>query len=500
MSKSLISVFTRKKMPSEGKGGKLRACLSAWDLTLLGIGAIIGTGIFVLTGVAAATQAGPAVVLSFVVSGLACAFAALAYAELSSSVGGCGSAYGYSYAAFGELIAWIIGWDLILEYGVAVAAVANGWAGYFKNGLEAIGFGLPAMLTKGPLAQVAPEVLADPVLSQLPENACDIRLFDLCYHSTGAIMNAPAVGIILVLMGLLIVGVKESARINAYMVFIKLLTIAVFLGVGIFHLKPELWSPFMPFGWFETLPDGKTVGVLAAASVVFFAYVGFDAVSTAVEEAKDPARDVPVGILASLAFCTVIYIVVSAFLTGLVPYGDLNVSSPVAHALKQIGINWAAALVATGVITGLTTVMLVLYYGLTRILLSMSRDGLLPPFFGAVDEKRQTPVHNTVICGIIMAAMAGVVPLGVLAELVNIGTLFAFVLVCGGVIVLRVTKPDMKRPFKTPGGLIIPILGVVSCLALIAFLPLVTHVRFIIWLALGMVIYFAYSMRHSHQK
>lgn len=497
---SLLSALTRKKMPTMGEGSRLRACLGAWDLTLLGVGAIIGTGIFVLTGVAAATQAGPAVVLSFVVSGLACAFAALAYAELSASVGGCGSAYGYSYAAFGEFMAWIIGWDLILEYGVAVAAVANGWAGYFKNGLEAIGLGLPTSLTMGPLAQVSEKVLADPALSALPENSCDVRFLDFCYHATGGVVNFPAVAIILILMALLIVGVKESARINAAMVFVKLLTITVFLGVGFFNIKPELWSPFMPFGWFDHVEGGGTVGVLAAASVVFFAYVGFDAVSTAVEEAKNPARDVPIGILSSLVFCTVIYIVVSAVLTGIVPYTDLNVSSPVSHALQLLGINWASALVATGVITGLTTVMLVLYYGLTRIILSMARDGLLPPFFSKVDDKRQTPVHNTVVCGIIMAVMAGFIPLGVLAELVNIGTLAAFVLVCGGVLVLRLKQPDMPRPFKTPGGLAVPVLGILSCGALIAFLPFVTHIRFVAWLALGVMIYFLYSMRHSRLK
>lgn len=457
-------LFRRKQVTSGGMG--LKRCLGAFDLTLLGIGAIIGTGIFVLTGVAAATQAGPAVVLSFVVAGIACAFAALAYSELSASVGGCGSAYGYSYAAFGELIAWIIGWDLILEYGVAVAAVANGWSGYFNNALTAIGLGLPEMLTKGPFA--------------------------------GGIVNLPAVVIILMLMGLLIVGVKESARINAAMVFVKLLTITVFLAVGILHVNPDNWSPFMPFGWFDHTVDGKTVGVLAGASLVFFAYVGFDAVSTAVEEAKDPQKDVPIGILASLIFCTLIYIVVSGFLTGMIPYTELNVSSPVAFALQQVGVNWASALVATGVITGLTTVMLVLYYGLTRIITAIAQDGLLPPFFAKVDEKTKTPVRTTVMCGVVMAVMAGFIPLGALAELVNVGTLAAFVLVCGGVIVLRRLHPDMPRPFKMPGGIVLPVLGVISCGALIAFLPFVTHLRFLLWLALGLAIYFAYSYRHSH--
>lgn len=460
----MLKALFRKK-PVTDHNSEMKRCLSAFDLTLLGVGAIIGTGIFVLTGVAAATQAGPAVVLSFVFAGIACAFAALAYSELASSVGGCGSAYGYSYAAFGEFIAWIIGWDLILEYGVAVAAVANGWSGYFNNALTAIGLGLPEMLTKGPYV--------------------------------GGLFNLPAVAIILILTWLLIIGIKESARLNAAMVFVKLLTIAVFVGVAIFHVQPENWSPFMPFGWFEHLPDGKTIGVLSAASLVFFAYVGFDAVSTAVEEAKNPQRDVPIGILASLIFCTIIYIIVSGLLTGIVPYPDLNVSSPVAHALQQIGVNWASALVATGVITGLTTVMLVLFYGLTRIILAISRDGLIPPFFSKIDDRTQTPVRTTLLCGILIAIMAGFVPFGALAELVNIGTLSAFVLVCIGVIVLRFTHPDMERPFKMPWGITLPVLGVLSCGALILFLPSHTYWRFALWLAAGMVIYFAYSYRHS---
>ncbi len=452
----------------------LKQVLNAWDLTLLGIGAIIGTGIFVLTGHAAATQAGPAVVLSFVVAGFACAFAALAYAELAASVGGCGSAYGYSYAAFGELIAWIIGWDLVLEYGVSVAAVANGWSGYFNNFLGAVGLSLPDVLTKGPFAVDPVTKLASP-----------------------GIVNLPAVAIILALMAMLIVGVKESAKLNAAMVFIKLLTICVFVGVAIFHVQPALWDPFMPFGWFDHGADGKPVGILAGASLVFFAYVGFDAVSTAVEETRNPQRDVPIGILSSLAFCTVIYIIVSGLLTGIVSYTELNVSSPVAHALELLGINWATWLVSTGVIFGLSTVMLVLYYGLTRIIFAMSRDGLLPAMLGSVNGKTHTPVKSTVICGVIMAVMAGFIPLGALAELVNIGTLAAFVLVCGGVIVMRIKHPDMPRPFKAPFGIVLPVLGVLSCGALIAFLPWETHLRFVLWLAVGMVIYFAYSIKHS---
>jgi APA family basic amino acid/polyamine antiporter len=448
--------------------------LGAFDLTLLGIGAIIGTGIFVLTGVAAATASGPAVVLSFMVAGLACAFAALCYSELAASVGGSGSAYGYSYAAFGELIAWIIGWDLILEYGVAVAAVANGWSGYFNNALQAIGLGLPHSLTHGPFAVDAATGLANP-----------------------GIVNLPAMLIIFMLMFLLIQGARESARLNAAMVFIKLLTIFVFVAVGIFHVQPDNWSPFMPFGWFSHNELGAPIGILAGASIVFFAYVGFDAVSTAVEESKNPQRDVPIGILCSLAFCTLIYVIVSALLTGMVHYTELNVSFPVSFALERVGVTWASALVATGVITGLTTVMLVLYYALTRVISAMSRDGLIAPFFGKVSEKTQTPVRATIMCGVIMAIMAGFMPLGALAELVNIGTLSAFILVCFGVMVLRKTRPDMPRPFRIPFGNLIPVLGVLSCGALIAFLPTETHLRFIIWLLLGFVIYFSYGYRKS---
>jgi APA family basic amino acid/polyamine antiporter len=463
----MSQLFRRKLHNADLQDSGLKKCLGAFDLTLLGIGAIIGTGIFVLTGVAAATQAGPAVVLSFIVAGVACTFAALAYAELSASVGGCGSAYGYSYAAFGELIAWIIGWDLILEYGVSVAAVAVGWSGYFNNGLTAIGLGLPDYLMRGPFGE------------------------------NPGIVNLPAAAIILILMGLLCAGVKESAKLNAAMVFVKLLTIAVFVAVAMFHVNPENWSPFIPYGWFSHDAAGKPIGFLAGASLVFFAYVGFDAVSTAVEEAKNPKRDVPIGILSSLVFCTLIYIIVSGLLTGIVKYDQLNVPSPVAHALQLLGLNWASALVATGVISGLTTVMLVLYYALTRVILGIARDGLISPFFAKVHPKTQTPVRTTVLCGLFMAVMAGFVPFTALAELVNIGTLAAFVLVCAGVIALRRTHPDMPRPFKMPGGIVLPVLGVLSCGALIAFLPWETHLRFVLWLAAGLIIYFAYGIRHS---
>jgi APA family basic amino acid/polyamine antiporter len=462
-----MKALIRKKVttPDDFNGSGLHRCLTALDLTMLGIGAIIGTGIFVLTGIAAATQSGPAVILSFVVAGIACTFAALSYSELAASVGGCGSAYGYSYAAFGELFAWIIGWDLLLEYAVAVAAVANGWSGYFNNALTALGMGLPANLINAPVK--------------------------------GGLVNLPAALIVLVLTVLLAVGVKQSARFNAFMVMVKLTTIAVFIAVAIFNIHPENWSPFMPYGWFGHSADGHPVGVFAGAALVFFAYVGFDAVSTAAEEARDPQKDLPIGIVASLAICTIIYIVVSGLLTAIVPYTQLNVSSPVAHALQLLGINWASGLVAAGVITGLTTVMLVLYYGLTRIIFAMSRDGLLPPFLSAIHPHTRTPVRVIVICGILMSIIAGFIPLGDLAELVNIGTLAAFVMVCLGAIVLRILHPDMHRPFRTPMSPLFPILGMLSCSMLMAALPVVTWIRFIVWLGIGLVIYFAYSIHQS---
>ncbi len=443
----------------------MKRCLSAFDLVLLGIGCIIGTGIFVLTGIAAATLAGPGVVLSFVIAGIACTFAALCYAELAASLGGCGSAYGYSYVTLGELMAWIIGWMLILEYGIATAAVANGWSGYFNNALTAIGLPLPFALTHAPIQ--------------------------------GGIINLPAAAIVLILASLLVIGAKQSSQFNSALVFVKLLTIAVFVGVAVFHVNPALWDPFLPFGWSGTGADGKPIGVLAGAAIVFFAYIGFDAVSTAAEEAKNPQRDVPLGIIGSLIICTIIYIVVSGLLTGIVSYKELNVSSPVAHALQLLGINWASALVATGVITGLTTVMLVLYFGLTRIIFAMSRDGLLPPFLGELNVKTQTPVRVIILCGLIISGVAGFVPLGDLAELVNIGTLGAFVMVCICVIVSRVTQPDLKRPFKMPFKLLLPVLGILSCGLLMVYLPLVTWQRFGIWLAIGLGIYFSYSMRNS---
>ena len=453
-----------KAIEGHGHTG-LKKCLSAFDLALLGIGCAIGTGIFVLTGIAAATQSGPAVVLSFIIAAVASAFAALSYAELAASVGGSGSAYGYSYVAFGEFIAWVMGWILLLEYGVGAAAVANGWSGYFINTLSNFNIVLPEALTKAPML--------------------------------GGLINLPAFAIIWLLTILLMVGVKESARFNNIIVVIKLSTIAIFIALASLHLNTDNWHPFMPFGWFSTLEDGKNIGVLAGASLVFFAYFGFDAVSTAAEEAKNPQRDLPIGLLASLAFCTIIYIIVSALLTGIVPYSELNVSSPVAFALTKIGYTWASTLVATGVLAGLITVLLVLLYGLTRILFSMSRDGLISPVFSQVNPDRQTPTKIILMCGAIVSIVAGFIPLGELAETVNIGTLASFVMVCVGVIVLRKRQPHLKRPFKNPWNPLIPSLGILSCGALMTFLPAVTWMRFGIWILIGVVVYFVYSMHHS---
>lgn len=457
---------TRTQSHEDLADSGLKRCLGAFDLTLLGIGAIIGTGIFVLTGIAAATQSGPAVILSFAIAGVACGFAALSYSELASSLGGCGSAYGYSYSAFGELIAWIIGWNLLMEYGMSVAAVANGWSGYFVNALQAMGIEFPAALASAP--------------------------------SKGGIVNLPAALIVLALTALLVSGVKESARMNAAMVAIKLVTIVVFLAVCTRHVDPSNWSPFMPFGWFERAVDGHTSGVLAGAAMVFFAYIGFDAVTTAAEEARRPQRDLPIGIIGSLVFCTFFYIAVAAVLTGVVPWHDLNVSSPVAHALLSLGYRWASGMVAAGVIAGLITVMLVVFYGLTRIIFAMARDGLLPGVFGRVHARTQTPVITIVSTGVISAFFAGFVPLGELAEMVNIGTLFAFVMVCLGVIMLRRTQPTLHRPFRTPWHPLIPLGGALSCGALMSFLPLITWIRFLSWLGIGLVVYFLYSYRHSH--
>lgn len=436
--------------------GTLRQCLNAFDLTLLGIGAIIGAGVFVLTGIAAATKAGPAISLSYIVAGLASTFAALAYAELATCIGGCGSAYTYSYVVFGELIAWIIGWDLILEYTLSVSTVAIGWSGYVKDAFLSLNIHLPEMLLKNPFE--------------------------------GGIINLPAFLIIFILAGLLCLGVKHSSRFNAVIVFIKLLTIAIFIVVASHHVDVRNWGHFFPFGW---------TGVMQGAALVFFAYIGFDALSTAAEETINPQRNLPIGIITSVVICTIIYITVAALLTGIVSYTTLNVKSPVAEALMRIGQPLASGVVAAGAIAGLTTVMLVMYYGLTRVCLAITRDGLLPGVFASVHPRTLTPVKIILSSGIIIAFIAGLVPIGSAAELVNIGTLFAFTLVCGGVIALRWMQPELSRPFRLPWSPMIPLLGMIFCIYLMINLSRFTWVGFCVWTTAGLVLYFTYGRKHS---
>ncbi len=461
-----MSLFRTKPIDVNADTGLKRA-LNAFDLTMLGIGCIIGTGIFVLTGVVAAQHAGPAIVLSFILSGTACAFAALSYAELAGAIGGAGSAYGYAYSGIGEFIAWIIGWDLILEYAVATSTVAIGWSGYFGKILELVGIHLPHDLTTA--------------------------------WFEGGIANVPAMVIVLALSVLLSIGVSESARFNTIMVFIKLTAVLVFIAVAGPHVHPANWTPFVPpattdangvshFGW---------SGVLTGGSLIFFAYIGFDAVSTAAEETINPQRNLPIGIIASLVICTILYIVVSGILTGVVHYDQIDIKAPIADVLKQLGIGWAEALISIGALAGITTVMLVLYFGLTRIVMAMARDGLLPKPMSTINPKTQTPVHLIVGAGVVIALIAGLFPIGKVAELVNMGTLAAFFLVCLSVIVLRRTRPDMHRPFRTPLVPLVPILGMGFCAFLMAGLPLVTWEGFAIWSSVGLLIFFLYSRHNS---
>jgi len=452
--KKPISAFTSEKESSTS----LKKALGAFDLSMLGIGAIIGTGIFVLTGVAAAEHAGPALILSFVLAGLACVFAALCYAEFASTVPAAGSAYTYSYAAFGEIIAWMMGWTLILEYGFASSAVASGWSGYFQGLLKGFGIELPKAISSA-------------------------------YNpSAGTYVDVPAILIVLVITFLLTQGVKKSSRMNNIMVLIKLAVVLLFIAVGAWYVKPVNWTPFMPFGF---------SGVATGAATVFFAYIGFDAVSTAAEEVKNPKRNMPIGIIASLLVCTVLYIVVSAILTGIVPYTELNVKNPVAFALTYIHQDWVAGLISVGAITGITTVLLVMMYGQTRLFYAISRDGLLPSIFSKVNKKSHVPVLNTWVTAGAVSVFCGIIPLGKLAELTNIGTLFAFIVVSIGVLVLRKTQPDLTRGFKVPFVPVVPILAVVFCGYLVLQLPKMTWISFGVWLVIGLFIYFFYGRNHS---
>jgi len=440
----------------------LKRTLTAKDLTILGVGAIIGAGIFVLTGIAAAKYAGPAIVLSFVFAGIACALAALCYSELAAMIPVSGSAYSYAYATMGELMAWIIGWDLILEYALASSTVAIGWAGYLNSFLNSIDVHLPSYLTTA--------YLADPAQG---------------------FINLPAVIIVLLLTGLLVVGIRQSAIFNFVMVLIKLAVIVVFIIAGAGHIQTENWSNFTPFGF---------GGVLTGAGVIFFAYIGFDAVSTAAQEAINPKRDVPIGIIGSLIVCTVLYILVAGVLTGVISYTELNVAAPIAVAVDHIGMSWLSPIIKLAAIAGLTSVMLVLLMGQSRIFYAMANDRLLPPLFAEIHPQFQTPHVSTIVVGFAVALLAGFMPIEKLGELVSIGTLFAFVLVCGGVLVLRSTHPELPRHFKCPAVPVVPIAGILVCLGLMAGLPLDTWVRLLVWLLIGFAIYFGYGIKHSQLR
>ena len=458
---------------------RLKRVLSVVDLTALGVGAIVGAGIFALVGTAAAGSgdrlgAGPALMLAFLVTALACGFSALCYAEFASVVPISGSAYTYSYFTLGEVTAWIIGWDLILEYAVGNVAVAVSWSGYFVELLRGFSIELPVWLTTNyNIAAQHPAVL---------ESAPHLFGFPI-------IINLPAVLIVALITLVLVIGIKESSRFNAVMVVIKLAVLLFFILLGAFYVKPENWQPFVPNGW---------GAVMTGAALVFFAYIGFDAISTTAEEAKNPQRDLPRAMIGSLVICTVLYVAVAAVLTGIVPYQRLNVSEPLALAFSYLEMDWAAGIVAFGAVVATTAVLLVFQLGQPRIFFAMSRDGLLPKWFAKVHPRYQTPHVTTILTGVVVAFFAAFMDIGEAAELTNIGTLFAFILVCAGVIILRWRQPELNRPFRCPWVPVIPVLGMLICFHLMLSLPWVTWIRFFVWLGIGMVIYLCYSRRHSN--
>jgi len=451
----------------------LKRTLGPWSLMSLGIGAIIGAGIFVLTGEAAYRNAGPAVVLSFVAAGLACAFAGLCYAEFASLIPVAGSAYTYGYATLGELFAWIIGWDLILEYALAASTVSVGWSGYFGSLLSHFGIGLPASISTSTY-----------VLNAQGD-----------FEYTGAV-NLTAVAILFFTSTILAIGIRESAAINTLIVVLKVSIVVLFIGVGVWYVNPENWRPFLPENTGEFGHYGWS-GVFRGASLVFFAYIGFDAVSTAAQESRNPKRDLPIGILGSLAVCTVLYILVAGVLTGLVSYTALGVPHPISVGIQATPFPWLGWLVDLGAVLGLGSVILVMLFGQSRVFYAMSKDGLLPGIFSRIHPKFRTPFVPTLITGVAVAIPAAVFPIGVLGHMVNIGTLLAFAIVSASVIILRIQRPDLHRPFKVPGYPWVPILGVLTSVALMCFLPLETWERLGIWMGFGLLIYAFYGRKHS---
>jgi basic amino acid/polyamine antiporter, APA family len=464
---------------TDAGGDSLRRTLSATALTLLGIGGIIGTGIFVLTGTAAADHAGPALALSFIIAGIGCTFAGLCYAEFAAMIPVSGSAYSYSYATLGEGIAWFIGWNLVLEYLFAVATVSTGWAGYVLSLLDQFHIHMPAALSNAPFDQ--------------GKTALDIV-------TTGAILNVPAMLIVAAISCICYIGIKQSSAFNSVIVAIKVAVVVMFIVIGLSYVHAANWHPFIPpnagefgrYGW---------SGVIAGAGVIFFAYIGFDAVSTAAQETRNPQRDMPIGILASLVICTVLYVVVAVVLTGMVSYTRLSVPAPVAFATDQYPqLKWLGLPIKIGAIMGMTSVMLVMSLAQARIFLAMSRDGLLPPWFGRVHPRFRTPSTATVITGVCAAVIGGLFPVRLLGELVSIGTLAAFVTVCLGVLVLRRTRPDLPRPFRAPWPWVTCIAGSAVCLLMMLFLGVATWLRLIVWTIIGALVYVFYGYRHSRVR
>jgi APA family basic amino acid/polyamine antiporter len=467
---------------------RLNRVLGPVTLASLGIGAIIGTGIFVLTGVAAHDKAGPALMLSYSLAGLACIFAALCYAEFAAMVPVAGSAYTYAYATLGELSAWIIGWDLVLEYAVGSATVAHGWSHYCQNFMGLFGVTLPHALTSAPFDY-------DPATGAL--------------HMTGTVLDLPAVLVACFVTVLLVKGIEESAKFNTAMVILKLAIVLFVIIAGIPHIDPKNWTPFAPYGYSGislfghpiagmTGKGGEPLGMFAGAATIFFAYIGFDSVSTHAEEAKNPQRDVPIGIMASLLICTVLYIAVSAVITGMVRYDKIDIDAPIPSAFASVGMPWAQLLISAGALAGITSVLLVLMLSQPRVMLAMARDGLVPrSFFGAIHERFRTPWKSTILTGAFVAVLGGFLPLRILAELVNIGTLLAFVIVCAAVLILRKTNPEVHRPFRCPGVPVVPIVGILLCTLLMFSLPAENWWRLLIWLAIGLAIYFSYGRHHS---
>lgn len=468
---------------------RLRRVLGPYSLTALGIGTIIGAGIFVSVGAVAHDKTGPAILVSLLVAGITCVFSALCYAEFASMAPVAGSAYTYAYVTLGELFAWIIGWDLILEYTVASASVAHGWSHYFQDFISIFHLAVPKALSLAPF---------------------DVDPHTFHFAATGTLVDLPAILIVTVLTVILVVGIRESARFNGIMVVIKLLAVLIVIVVGAFYVHPANWLPFAPYGWkglsffgskliwADKTAGGEALGMMAGAGIMFFAYIGFDAVSTHAEEARNPQRDVPIGIIASLVICTVLYIAVAAVLTGMVPYQRIDINAPVSIAFRDVGLSWARFLVGIGALAGMTSVMMVLMLSQPRIMLAMARDGLLPPnFFGAVHPRLRTPWKSTILTGVCVGLFSALLPFKVLLELVNIGTLLAFVIVCLAVAVMRRMHPEIVRPFRCPGGLLAPIAGAVCCLILMFSLPAQNWLRLLVWLLIGFCIYFFYGSRHS---